>query len=223
MINKRELDIIRETLPPTTKLVAVSKFKSPETIMEAYNLGIKDFGENRPQELKVKMESLPVDIRWHFIGNLQSNKIKMIIDNVYLIHSVSSEKLLREIDKEAAKRGLKIDCLLQVYIAREESKQGLTEEELLSIIENSSNYPNVRIRGLMGMASFVDDFEIVSGEFGYIKGLFNKVKNGFSNENNHFDQLSIGMSGDYQIALKYNPTIVRIGSSIFGERQQLTK
>ena len=218
MIDKKELNILFETLPSTTKLVAVSKFKPVETILEAYNCGIKDFGENRPQELKLKMESLPKDIRWHFIGHLQTNKIKMIVDNVFMIHSVDSEKLMREINKEASKRGLVKDCLLQVYIAKEESKQGLTEEELTDIIENIDSYPNIRVRGLMGMASFVSENKIISAEFGYIKSLFDRVKKNYFKDAGYFDQLSIGMSGDYQIALEHGSTLVRIGSLIFGDR-----
>jgi pyridoxal phosphate enzyme (YggS family) len=218
MIDLAQLDKIRSKLPPEVKLVAVSKFKSPDAIKEAYNAGILDFGENRPQELKVKSELLPADIRWHFIGHLQTNKIKMIIDKVYLIHSIDSIKLLRAVNKEASKRDIVVNCLLQVYIASEESKQGMSEEEVAEVCSCQDQYENVRICGLMGMASFTDNKQKVGGEFRSLKTFFDLIKDKYFKENNLFSELSIGMSGDYLIAVENGATMVRIGSLIFGAR-----
>lgn len=222
MIDKKELKNIMESLPSDVRLVAVSKFKPNQDILDAYGLGIMDFGENRPQELKKKMEELPTDIRWHFIGHLQTNKIKMIIDNVHLIHSVDSEKLLDSINKEAKKRSRVVDCLLQVYIATEESKQGLTNQEVLKLVQQRESYGNVRICGLMGMASFSEEKEKVSGEFASLKKLFDKVRMENPEMASYFKELSMGMSGDYPLAIEQGSTIVRIGSLIFGDRNSFT-
>ncbi len=218
MINREILHKIKKNLPPSTKLVAVSKFKPAETIMEAYNEGQRDFGENRPQELSKKMQELPSDIRWHFIGHLQTNKIKYIIDKVYLIHSVDSFKLLEEINKEALKRNLTVNCLLQVYIAKEETKQGLSEAELIEIVKLKESFRGVRICGLMGMASFTEDKDEVKREFSYLSDLFNNLKQNYFSNDPYFQEKSMGMSGDYDIALECETTLVRIGSLIFGER-----
>jgi len=218
MINREVLHKIKSDLPPNTKLVAVSKFKPVETIFEAYNEGQRDFGENRPQELYKKMQELPSDIRWHFIGHLQTNKIKYIIEKVSLIHSVDSIKLLAEIDKEAKKRNIIVNCLLQIYIAKEESKQGLSESELYEIINSKAVYENVRFCGLMGMASLTEDTNEVKREFAYLASLFDKIKGEYFSDDPGFKEKSMGMSGDYKIALDYGTTLIRIGSLIFGDR-----
>lgn len=219
MINKKEIDIILENLPSETTLVAVSKFKSNESILAAYNYGLRDFGESRPQELSLKMGEIPYeDIRWHFIGHLQRNKIKMIIDKVYLIHSIDSEKLLAAVNKEAAKRDITVNCLLQIYIAKEDSKQGLSEEELDQLLSNLHSYSNVRICGLMGMASFTQDKSVVAAEFQSLHKIFNSLKQGVFANDEHFKELSMGMSGDYPIAIEHGATLVRVGSLIFGSR-----
>jgi len=209
---------IRSKLPSTVTLVAVSKFKPNEDILEAYRAGQRDFGENRPQEMMKKISELPSDIRWHFIGHLQTNKIKMIIEHSHLIHSVDSERLFDELQKEAAKRELVKDILLQLYIAKEDSKQGLSEEELRSILNKRNQYPNLRICGLMGMASFVDDMAIVRSEFGALKQLFEELKSTLFVGEPHFSVISMGMSGDYNIAIEEGSTLVRVGSTIFGDR-----
>ena len=218
MTLKENIYFIRKDLPPGVKLVAVSKFKPSEEILEAYKIGIKDFGENRPQELSKKMNELPEDIKWHFIGHLQTNKIKMIIDKIFLIHSVDSLKLLTEINKEAIKRDIMVNCLLQIYIASEETKQGLSEVELNEILNTKSSFTNINFKGLMGMASFTDNHDKVKGEFKYLKGLFNSIKQRYFADDSMFSELSMGMSGDFQIAVKEGSTLVRIGSLIFGER-----
>ncbi len=188
-------------------LVAVSKIKPNEDIMALYHLGQRDFGENYVQELVAKYEALPKDIRWHFIGHLQSNKVKYIAPFVHLIHGVDSEKLLATIDKEAKKAERVIDCLLQVHIAREETKFGMDEIELAAV--QMDKYDNVRVCGLMGMGSFSDDDAVVRNEFKMLKGLYNNQK---------LTVLSMGMSGDYKIAIEEGSTLVRIGSLLFGAR-----
>ena len=218
MIDKKAIDIILNNLPSETKLVAVSKFKPNESILEAYNYGLKDFGENRPQELSKKMDQLPSDINWHFIGHLQTNKIKMIIDKVHLIHSIDSEKLLAAVNREAAKRNIIVNCLLQLYIAQEDSKQGLSQEELEQIVLNISEYSNVRICGLMGMASFTANQKIVAQEFANLKMVFDTLRDGAFASNEQFKELSMGMSGDYLTAIELGSTLVRIGSLVFGDR-----
>jgi pyridoxal phosphate enzyme, YggS family len=209
---------IKSRLPSTVTLVAVSKFKSNEDILEAYNAGHRNFGENRPQELMKKMAELPADIRWHFIGHLQTNKIKMVIEQSHLIHSVNSERLFDELQKEAAKRGLVKDILLQLYIAKEETKKGLSENELTSILNKRKQNPNLRICGLMGMASFVDDMAIVRCEFANLKQRFEELKALEFSDNSHFSILSMGMSGDYNVAIEEGSTLIRVGSTIFGSR-----
>ncbi len=199
-------------------LVAVSKTKPVEDILELYHLGQRDFGENYVQELVDKYEQLPKDIRWHFIGHLQSNKVKLIAPFVSLIHSVDSEKLLKEINKQGAKNNRIIDCLLQVHIAKEETKFGLDEEELKELfttdLVNGTDYKNVSVKGLMGMASFTDNAEIVRKEFKSLKILFDQ----FTIHHSPFTILSMGMSSDYKIAIEEGSNMVRIGSLLFGER-----
>jgi len=208
-------------------LVSVSKTKSVEEIKDLYDLGQKDFGENYVQELTEKQSRLPKDIRWHLIGHLQSNKAKQIASFVHLVQSVDSLKLLHEINKQAQRFNRIIDCLLQVHIAQEETKFGLDENELKQLLahisDNSDPLANIRVMGLMGMASFTDDMEKVRSEFRYLKGLFNKYKNlTIANPSviaqDQWSTLSMGMSSDYQVAIEEGSTIVRIGSLIFGAR-----
>ncbi|HZI53055.1 MAG TPA: YggS family pyridoxal phosphate-dependent enzyme [Chitinophagaceae bacterium] len=198
-------------------LVAVSKTKPVEDIKVLYDLGHRDFGENYVQELVDKEAQLPKDIRWHFIGHLQSNKIKYIAPFISLIHGVDSMKLLAEINKQAAKNNRIIDCLLQVHIAQEETKFGMNEKELEEAIEKSVQLTNVRICGLMGMASFTDDMNKVRAEFQSIKTIFDKHAKP-QTSNLKLQTLSIGMSNDYKIAIEEGSTMVRIGSLLFGER-----
>ena len=199
-------------------LVAVSKTKSVEEIKELYNLGQKDFGENYVQEVTEKQSQLPNDIRWHFIGHLQSNKVKQITSFIHLIQSVDSLKLLQEINKQGKKNDRVIDCLLQVHIAQEETKFGLDENELNDLLNNSiSQYQNIQIVGLMGMASLTDDMEKVRSEFKYLRSIFNKHA---KLQTSHFklQTLSMGMSSDYFVAIEEGSNMVRIGSLIFGAR-----
>ncbi len=201
------------------RLVAVSKTKPNAYILEAYNAGQRDFGENKVQELIPKYEELPKDIHWHFIGHLQRNKVKLIIPFVHLIHSVDSLRLLREINKQAQKTNRKVDCLLQMYIAKEDTKYGLDEEELKDILENHLlDFENVNVKGLMGMATFTEDKSIIDSEFKYLKGVFETVKENYKLQNLNMDTLSMGMSHDYQLALKNGSNMLRIGSTIFGAR-----
>lgn len=210
-VNKSNYERIKKELQAkAVTLVAVSKTKPVEDILELYELGHRDFGENYVQELVDKEAQLPKDIRWHFIGHLQSNKVKYIAPFVHLIHGVDSLKLLQEIDKQAKKQNRIIDCLLQVYIAKEETKFGLDENELAEVL--MSELVNARVCGLMGMASFSDDMELVRSEFRYLKTLFDKQPK--------LQTLSMGMSGDYTIAVEEGSNMVRIGSLLFGERQK---
>lgn len=215
-INKTTYQDISKELNGKALLVAVSKTKPVEDILELYHLGHRDFGENYVQELTQKYEQLPKDIHWHFIGHLQSNKVKYIAPFVHLIHGVDSFNLLKEINKQAAKNNRVIDCLLQVYIAKEESKFGLDEQEVHELLKNVSEdpLPNIRITGLMGMASFSTDKNLVRSEFRYLKGLFDQ----FHTQHSTFNILSMGMSADYTIAVEEGSNMVRIGSLFFGER-----
>ncbi|MDZ7936392.1 MAG: YggS family pyridoxal phosphate-dependent enzyme [Emticicia sp.] len=197
-------------------LVAVSKTKPVEMLMEAYNAGFKRFGENYVQELVDKHEQMPKDIEWHFIGHLQSNKVKYIAPFVSLIHSVDSFKLLQEINKQAAKHNRVIDCLLQIYIAEEDTKSGMTEEECLDILkpETLEKLPNVRIVGLMGMTTLTDNETQIRKEFKKLKTLYSYLISQISN----LKSLSMGMSGDYGIAIEEGSNMIRVGSKIFGGR-----
>lgn len=207
--------IVKELSQKHVTLVAVSKKKPVEAILELYELGHRDFGENYVQELVDKQAKLPSDIRWHFIGHLQTNKVKYIAPFVHLIHGVDSYKLLKEINKQGEKNGRVIEVLLQVHIAQEETKFGLDEKELESVIEQAKDEAlrNVAIRGLMGMASFSDNQEQVRKEFGYLRMLFEKYAGMPA-----FSILSMGMSGDYQLAMEEGSNMVRIGSLLFGAR-----
>ncbi len=218
-VNKeRYLQLFSALQDKNVCLVAVSKTKPVAAIEELYALGHCDFGENYVQELLSKSAILPKDIRWHFIGHLQSNKVKQIIPFVHLIHGVDSEKLLLEIQKQALKAGRQVAVLLQMHISKEETKYGLDEEELNVILTHikKGSFPNVIIRGLMGMASFTDNLLQVRDEFRVLKMHFDNAKNNIGNS--MFDTLSMGMSGDYQIALEEGSTMVRIGSLLFGQR-----
>lgn len=214
--------ISRELNEKKITLVAVSKTKPAEDIKELYDLGQRDFGENYVQELTDKHAQLPEDIRWHFIGHLQSNKIKYIAPFVHLIHGVDSQKLLQEINKHGIKLNRTINCLLQVHIAQEETKFGFDEEELsallLSIKNNELNTSHVSICGLMGMASFTDDKEQVIKEFEFLKSVFDKSSSLLNGTNHYIETLSMGMSADYGVAVANGGTMVRIGSLLFGER-----
>jgi pyridoxal phosphate enzyme (YggS family) len=204
---KNELDAKGVTL------VAVSKTKPVEEILELYELGQRDFGENYVQELIDKYPVLPKDIRWHFIGHLQTNKVKQVASFVHLIHGVDSLKLLKEIDKQGERSSRVIDCLLQVHISKEETKFGLDEKECIEL--SSVRLGRARITGLMGMASFTDNKQIIRSEFDQLHQLFERLTRG----NSDFHTLSCGMSADYQLAVESGSTMVRIGSLLFGERK----
>ena len=211
---------IRTHIPAHVRLVCVSKFNPNESIIAAYETGERIFGESKVQELCEKHETLPQDIIWHFIGHLQTNKIKYLVPFVSLIHGVDSYKLLVEINKQAAKAKKTVNCLLQVHIAQEETKFGFSAEELFEMLEAGEwkALKNIRICGLMGMATYTEDREQIRSEFRRLKSIFDEVKeNHFSNESS-FCELSMGMSDDYQIAIEEGSTLVRVGSSIFGHR-----
>ena len=205
---------IRKELPPAVGLVAVSKFKPAEAILEAYAAGQRIFGENRPQELAAKAAQLPSDIRWHQIGHLQTNKVKLIMPHVAMIEAVDSEKLLAVIDKAARDAGRTVDILLEVHIAAEATKQGLTPEEAEALAARMGEWPSVRLRGVMGMATFTDDMEQVRREFRTLKALSERLRA----RDPQCDQVSMGMSEDWRVAVEEGTTLVRIGSSIFGPR-----
>lgn len=210
------LQSIKEKLPEHVSLVAVSKTKSNQVILEAYNNGQKVFGENKVQEMVQKWEALPKDIEWHMIGHVQRNKVKYMAEFVDLIHGVDSLKLLLEINKQAKKHHRRINCLLQMHIAEEDSKFGLDRSEMLNIIKSDElkQLKNVKIVGLMGMATFTSDKFQIRKEFNQLKGLFDELKG----QTPDVTVLSMGMSGDFNIAIEEGSTMVRIGSSIFGSR-----
>ena len=207
---------VLSTIPPKVSLVAVSKTKPEEDLLAAYNAGQRIFGENKIQEMTWKQESLPKDIEWHMIGHVQSNKVKYMAPYVNLIHGVDREKLLKEINKQAAKNDRVIDCLLQMHIAQEKTKFGLEASELEQIIKNAlaGAYPNVRLVGLMGMATFTPDQNQIRTEFAQLKQHFYNTVSQLE----HCSVLSMGMSGDYIIAIEEGSTMIRVGSKIFGER-----
>ncbi len=218
----QNLNNFKSHLPECITLVAVSKFQSIEKIKAAYEAGHRDFGENYVQEMIEKYEELPKDIRWHFIGHLQTNKVKHIAPFVHLIHSVDSLKLLAEIQKQAKKHQRVINCLLQIHIAQEETKFGLSFEEARDLLnaEALKTFSNVRIKGLMGMATFTDNIHQIKKEFLSIKRFFDEIKSQPISDNVQFEELSIGMSNDYKIAIECGSTMIRIGTAIFGERQK---
>jgi len=215
-VNTEKYKEIVAELNGKATLVAVSKTKPIEDIQAMYDLGQRDFGENYVQELVDKEAVLPKDIHWHFIGHLQSNKVKYIAPFVYLIHGVDSFNLLKEINKQAAKNDRVIDCLLQIHIAQEETKFGLDEKELLELINQSHDLKNIRIVGLMGMASFSTDETLIRKEFSILKQLFEQIKSSIINY--PLSIISSGMSSDYKIAIGEGSNMVRIGSLLFGER-----
>ncbi|QIH37437.1 YggS family pyridoxal phosphate-dependent enzyme [Flavobacterium sp. Sr18] len=210
---------IKSTLPEHVTLVAVSKTKPVSDLMEAYEASQRIFGENKIQEMAEKWEQMPKDIQWHMIGHVQTNKVKFMAPFVSLIHGVDSLKLLQEISKQALKNNRIIDCLLQIHIAEEETKFGLDEEELASLLSSSEFHEmkNIRIVGLMGMATFTDNKDQIKKEFLHLKTIFDKTKK-LKTENCQLEIISMGMSGDYQLAIECGSTMVRIGSSIFGGR-----
>jgi PLP dependent protein len=224
-ISKKNMSIaqsllkIKSTLPSTVTLVAVSKTKPINDLMEAYDAGQRIFGENKIQEMADKWEAMPKDIEWHMIGHVQTNKVKFMAPFVSLIHGVDSLKLLEEINKQAKKNKRIIDCLLQIYIADEESKFGLDEEELNEILKQVlyKELKNIRIVGLMGMATFTNNQDQIKKEFTHLKSIFDSYQN-LKSEICNLKSLSMGMSGDYQLAIECGSTMVRIGSSIFGGR-----
>jgi len=205
---------IRASIPESVELVAVSKTKSNEEIMQAYDVGQRVFGENKVQDMTAKNESLPKDIRWHMIGHVQTNKVKYMAPYVDLIHGVDSFKLLKEINKQAAKNERIISCLLQIHIAEEATKFGLSPDECKEVVIQAEALENITIKGLIGMATFTDNVSQIEREFKSLKELFEDLKS----DNKDFDILSMGMSGDYELAIKEGSTMIRVGSKIFGER-----
>jgi len=214
------LKAIKENIPDHVTLVAVSKTMADEAILEAYEAGHRDFGENKVQDLSAKQERLPGDIRWHMIGHLQSNKVKYLAPFVHMLHGVDSLKLLANINKEALKHSRVIDCLLQVRIAMEDSKFGLSENQLREILSSEAfrEMKNVRIRGVMGMATFTENSKQIREEFRLLKRIFEGMKATAFEKQEGFDLLSCGMSGDYDLAIEEGSNMVRIGSLIFGPR-----
>jgi PLP dependent protein len=218
---KKNLEYFTKKLKNTgCTLIAVTKTHPAELIMEAYKAGCKTYGENKVQELVAKHKALPQDIEWHMIGHLQSNKVKLIVPFVHLIHSVDSASLLKEINKEAQKAGRTINCLLQIHIAMEESKFGFSEKEALTLIDSNefADMNHVSITGLMGMATNTDDKEQIRKEFRGLKRLFERLKEEYHVHNLALKELSMGMSSDYEIAIEEGSTMIRVGSAIFGKR-----
>lgn len=211
---------LRNEIPQQVTLVAVSKFHPEEAIQEAYDAGQRIFGESKVQELTSKITHLPEDIQWHFIGHLQTNKVKYIAPFIDTIHSVDSLKLLIEIDKQAAKQNRVINVLLQMYIASEETKFGLSQEECITLLESEAykECTNIKVRGIMGMASFTQNESQVHKEFAELKSIFSQIKEQFFVNDTSFDTISMGMSDDFGIAIEEGSTMVRVGSKIFGQR-----
>ena len=218
---KENLEKVTAQLPNGVRLVAVSKFHPVEELAEAYEAGQRLFGENRAQELIAKAPQLPEDIRWHFIGHLQKNKVRAIMPHVSVIESVDSVKLLSLIEKEAARIDRTIDVLLQLHVAKEETKSGFSIDEVLEAGENGllTCYPHVRVCGVMAMASLTDDMEQVAQEFDLVRRTYLTLKDGPFDDCADFNELSMGMSDDWQVAVKYGATLVRIGTAVFGPRE----
>ncbi|TPD72148.1 YggS family pyridoxal phosphate-dependent enzyme [Flavobacterium microcysteis] len=217
---KNNLLEIKSALPDHVTLVAVSKTKPVADLMEAYEAGQRIFGENKIQEMAEKFEQMPKDIEWHMIGHVQTNKVKFMASFVSLVHGVDSSRLLEEINKQALKNNRVIDCLLQVHIAEEETKFGLSESELNELLQSDTfaQLKNIKIKGLMGMATFTDDQNQIRKEFNHLKSIFDRLAQSLKADNCEIKILSMGMSGDYQLAIDCGSTMVRIGSSIFGTR-----
>jgi len=221
MSSIENLQKIKADLPPHIKLVAVSKFHSKESIEEVYETGHKVFGESRVQELMAKEQQLPSDIEWHLIGHLQTNKIKYIIPFIHTIQSVDSWKVLLELNKQASKINRAINCLLEIHIAKEDSKFGFTFDSCRNLLETEDweSLKNIRIAGLMGMATYSDNEALIREEFKSLKSFYEELKTKYFEKKDYFKEISMGMSHDYKIAIEEGATIVRIGSSIFGERE----
>jgi pyridoxal phosphate enzyme (YggS family) len=217
---QQNLAAVRQDIPENVCLVAVSKTKPVEMIRQAYDAGQRHFGENKAQDMAAKYPQLPQDIHWHFIGHLQTNKVKYIAPFVHLIHAVDSLKLLKEINKQALKNNRVIDCLFEFHIAREESKFGLNLAEAEAILnsEEWNTMKNIRLCGVMGMASYTDDKEQIAAEFHQLKQHFDHLKKNYFPNEDTFKEISMGMSGDYRIAIEQGSTMVRVGSKIFGAR-----
>lgn len=214
------LKAIDDKLPQGIKLVAVSKFHPIEAVREAYDAGQRVFGENRPQELSAKAPQMPEDVQWHFIGHLQTNKVKMVVPYAYMIQSIDSVKILESVNVYACRQGLTVRCLLELHLGAEETKGGLTEEEIRSILDHSDDYKAVRFCGLMGMATNTDDEDVIRSDFKRISDLKRSLNREYPGLTD-FKELSIGMSDDYTIALEYGATMIRVGTMIFGSRQSL--
>jgi len=217
---EQQIEQISREIPPQVQLIAVSKTKPNSAVLSAYSVGQRHFGENKVQELCDKWESLPKDIHWHIIGHLQTNKVKYIAPFIHLIHAVDSIKLLIEIDKQAKKHDRIISCLLQFHIAKEETKFGLSYSEATEILASTaySSLENITIVGVMGMASFVEDEEQIVTEFNELAGIFKKLKETYFKNKDSFKEISMGMSGDYPLAIEAGSTMIRVGSTIFGSR-----
>lgn len=217
---QENINKIKQNIPNYVTIIAVSKFQPIEKIQSAYDAGHRDFGENYVQEMVDKYQVLPKDIHWHFIGHLQTNKVKYIVPFVHLIHSVDSLKLLKEINKQAEKNQRVVSCLLQIHIAEEETKFGLSSQEALDILssEELKSFQFIKIKGLMGMATNTNNTEQIKKEFLSLKSLFDQFKNTFHLPNVQFEILSMGMSNDYPIAIECGSNAIRIGTLIFGER-----
>lgn len=212
---------LRKSIPDGVELVAVSKFHPAEALMEAYGTGQRIFGESRALELEAKAKELPADIEWHFIGHLQTNKVRKVVAHASLIHSIDSERLLRAVDEEAAKAGRRVGVLLQLHVAKEETKFGFTPDELLGFVtpELLASLKAVEIRGVMGMASNVDDEERIRTDFREIRAAFDSLRNGVLAGHPEFRTVSMGMSHDWPIAVEEGSNMIRVGTSIFGERE----
>ena len=208
---------LRATLPQGVTLIAVSKYHPVEAVQAAYDAGQRDFGESKAQDLKAKYEQLPKDINWHFIGHLQSNKVKYIAPFVHLVHSIDSYKLLNEVNRQGEKAGRRIPCLLQIHIAQEETKFGFTPQECKEMLAMNEwrNLQNIELRGVMCMASNTDDTKQIEEEFATMQKLFNEIKETYFADNERFNIISAGMSDDYPIAIEHGSTHIRVGSSIF--------
>ncbi|MFI3297792.1 MAG: YggS family pyridoxal phosphate-dependent enzyme [bacterium] len=214
------IEHIRKDIPESVKLLCVSKFHPIESIKEAYDAGEREMAESRPQELVQKVNDAPLDIKWHFIGNLQTNKVKMVVPHATLIHSVSNSRLIAEIERIAAQTDKIQDILIELHVAKEESKQGFTPEETIELLTPDffKTYPHIRVCGVMGMATFTEDNNLIIEEFKTIKETFDRLKNGVFANLDYFKEISMGMSDDYKLAIEQGSTMVRIGSAIFGSR-----
>lgn len=222
MINVKEnIRKLQDSLPKGVGLVAVSKFHPVELLREAYDAGQRVFGESRAQELLQKVGQMPDDVKWHFIGHLQTNKVRAIVPYVAMIHSIDSEKLLRVVDSEAERAGRVVDVLLQLHVAQEETKYGMTADECVAMVESGvlAELTHVRVCGVMGMATNTDDENEIRAEFRKIKQVLDLLHEGCLHDSDCFREISMGMSDDYQIAVEEGSTLVRVGHSIFGERQ----